>query len=95
MNNLEEKEVRKKYFEAIGNERKIERLLKKLRDIENPSSLLLAYRAACESMMAQFSWNPYIKLAQVTKSFDFFSKSDRKRQSHITHANNPNFRIFY
>ncbi|PIY10784.1 MAG: hypothetical protein COZ18_05355 [Flexibacter sp. CG_4_10_14_3_um_filter_32_15] len=75
MNNLEEKEVRKKYFEAIGNERKIERLLKKLRDIENPSSLLLAYRAACESMMAQFSWNPYIKLAQVTKSFDFFEKA--------------------
>jgi hypothetical protein len=72
---MNEKETRKKYFEAIGNERKIERLLKKLQDIENPSALLLAYRAACESMMAQFSWNPYIKLAQVTKSFDFFGKA--------------------
>ncbi len=72
---LEEKEIRKKYFEAIGNERKIERLLKKLQDLENPSALLLAYLAACESMMAQFSWNPYTKLAQVNKSFDFFEKA--------------------
>jgi hypothetical protein len=70
-----EKEARKKYFEAIGNERKIERLLKQLQEIENPSALLLAYRAACESMMAQFSWNPYTKLAQVNKSFDFFTKA--------------------
>ncbi len=74
MNN-EEKEIHKKYFEAIGNERKIERLLKELQEIENPSALLLAYRAACESMMAQFSWNPYTKLAQVNKSFDFFAKA--------------------
>lgn len=72
---MTEKEARKKYFEAIGNERKIERLLKDLQNIENPSALLLAYRAACESMMAQFSWNPYTKLAQVNKSFDFFEKA--------------------
>ena len=72
---MNEKETRKKYFEAIGNERKIERLLKQLQDIENLSALLLAYRAACESMMAQFSWNPYTKLAQVNKSFDFFAKA--------------------
>ncbi len=73
--NVEEKEVRKKYFEAIGNERKIEKLLKQLQEIQNPSALLLAYRAACESMMAQFTWNPYIKLAQVMKSFDFFGQA--------------------
>lgn len=72
---MTEKEARKKYFQAIGNERKIERLLKELQNIENPSALLLAYRAACESMMAQFSWNPYTKLAQVTKSFDLFAKA--------------------
>jgi len=73
--NVKEKETRKTYFEAIGNERKIEKLLKELQDIQNPSAVLLAYRAACESMMAQFTWNPYIKLAQVTKSFDFFGKA--------------------
>ena len=73
--NTEEKEIRKKYFNAIGNERKIEKLLKQLQDIQNPSALLLAYLAACESMRAQFTWNPYIKLAQVTKSFDFFGKA--------------------
>lgn len=72
---MNELEARKRYFEAIGNERKIERLLKQLQEIENPSSLLLAYRAACESMMAQFSWNPYTKLAQVNKSFDFFAEA--------------------
>jgi len=75
MMNVKEKETRKTYFEAIGNERKIEKLLKELQDIQNPSAVLLAYRAACESMMAQFTWNPYIKLAQVTKSFDFFGKA--------------------
>lgn len=72
---VEEKEIQKSYFEAIGNERKIERVLKILQNIKNPSALLLAYRAACESMMAQFTWNPYIKLAQVTKSFDFFEEA--------------------
>jgi hypothetical protein len=72
---MNEKEARKKYFEAIGNERKIEKLVKELRDIKNPSALLLAYRAACESMLAQFSWNPYTKLAQVNKSFDLFEKA--------------------
>ncbi|WP_338793442.1 hypothetical protein [Bernardetia sp. MNP-M8] len=72
---MNEKEARKKYFEAIGNERKIERLLKQLQEIENPSALLLAYCAACESMMAQFSWNPYTKLAQVNKSFDLFKEA--------------------
>ena len=71
----DEKEIRKKYFEAIGNERKIEKLLKELQNLENPSALLVAYRAACESMMAQFSWNPYTKLAQVNKSFDLFEKA--------------------
>lgn len=76
--NVNEKEIRKKYFEAIGNERKIEKLLKQLQEIHNPSALLLAYCAACESMMAQFSWNPYVKLAQVTKSFDFFGQAIQK-----------------
>ena len=71
----DEKEVRKKYFDAIGNERKIERLLKELQREQNPSPLLVAYRAACESMMAQFAWNPYTKLSQVNKSFDFFAKA--------------------
>ena len=72
---IQEKEIRKRYFEAIGNEQKIEKLLKELQYIENPSALLLAYRAACESMTAQFLWNPYTKLAQVNKSFDFFEKA--------------------
>lgn len=73
--NTDEKEVRKKYFDAIGNERKIEKLLTELKQIKNPSPLLLAYRAACESMIAQFVWNPYTKLSQVNKSFDFFEKA--------------------
>ncbi|AFM04157.1 hypothetical protein Fleli_1758 [Bernardetia litoralis DSM 6794] len=72
---MNEKEVRKKYFEAIGNERKIKRLLKQLQETKKMSALLLAYCAACESMMAQFSWNPYTKLAQVTKSFELFEKA--------------------
>lgn len=72
---MNEKEARKKYFEAIGDEQKIEKLLKQLQDIKNSSALLLAYCAACESMMAQFSWNPYTKLAQVNKSFNFFEKA--------------------
>ncbi|WP_338759272.1 hypothetical protein WAF17_11415 [Bernardetia sp. ABR2-2B] len=80
---LEEKEIRKKYFEAIGNERKIEKLLKHLRDIKNTSALLMAYRAACESMMAQFSWNPYTKLAQVNKSFDFFEKAVKEEPQNV------------
>lgn len=80
---MTEKEARKKYFEAIGNERKIEKLLKQLRDIENSSALLLAYRAACESMMAQFSWNPYTKLAQVNKSFDFFEKAIKEDSQNV------------
>ncbi|WP_291725121.1 hypothetical protein [Bernardetia sp.] len=73
--NTDEKEVRKKYFDAIGNERKIEKLLQELKQIKNPSPILLAYRAACESMIAQFAWNPYTKLSQVNKSFDFFEKA--------------------
>lgn len=72
---MTELETRKKYFDAIGNERKIERLLKELQRLDNPSPVLLAYRAACESMIAQFAWNPYTKLAQVNKSFDFFAKA--------------------
>ncbi|WP_375558722.1 hypothetical protein ACE193_13320 [Bernardetia sp. OM2101] len=80
---MNEKEARKKYFESIGNEQKIERLLKELQDIKNPSALLLAYRAACESMMAQFSWNPYTKLAQVNKSFDFFEKAIKEDSQHV------------
>lgn len=79
---MNELEARKKYFEAIGNERKIERLLKQLQEIKKPSSLLLAYRAACESMKAQFSWNPYTKLAQVNKSFDFFEKAIHDEPQH-------------
>ena len=75
---MNELEVRKKYFEAIGNERKVEILLKQLQEIHNPSALLLAYRAACESMMAQFSWNLYTKLAQVNKSFDLFAEAIKK-----------------
>ena len=75
---MNELEVRRKYFEAIGNERKVEILLKQLQEIHNPSALLLAYRAACESMMAQFSWNLYTKLAQVNKSFDLFAEAIKK-----------------
>ncbi len=79
----EEIEIRQKYFKAIGNERKIERLLKELQDIKKPSALLLAYRAACESMMAQFSWNPYTKLAQVNKSFDLFEKAIKEDSQNV------------
>lgn len=80
---MNKKETRKKYFEAIGNERKIERLLKQLQGIENPSALLLAYRAACESMKAQFSWNPYTKLAQVNKSFDLFKEAIKEDSQNV------------
>lgn len=72
---MDVKEIRKAYFNAIGNENKIKKILEELRVIKNPSPTYLAYRAACESMMAQFSWNPYTKLAQVNKSFELFRKA--------------------
>ncbi len=80
---MHKKEIRKCYFGAIGNEQKIEKFLQKLKREKNPSALLLAYRAACESMMAQFSWNPYTKLAQVNKSFDLFEKAIKEDSQNV------------
>lgn len=62
-------DIRKKYQLAVYDSKVADALSEKLKKIEKPDALTLAYKGSTEALKAKHAWNPYTKLDYMN-SFD-------------------------
>lgn len=59
--------IRKDYIQAVSSEKVASRLYSELKEIKEPSPLILAYLGSSEAVKAKHAWNPINKMGYLKK----------------------------
>lgn len=67
--------IRRNYIEGVSSEKAASKLYEELKNIEQPSPLILAYLGSSDALRAKHSWNPVNKLAYLKKGCKILNKA--------------------
>ncbi len=68
-------EIRGIFYALSLDSENTEKELAALREIKNPSGIIIAYEAAMEALMAKVEWNPFMKVSHVKESQEIFDRA--------------------
>jgi len=68
-------EIRGIFYALSLDSENTEKELAALREIKNPSGIIIAYEAAMEALMAKVEWNPFMKVSHVKESQKIFDRA--------------------
>ncbi len=76
-------EIRLAFYEATLDSKKSIPLIDRINEIENPSAVLIAYKAATEAVMIKTKWSPFAKFSLLKRSRSTFNKAVDKNDKDL------------